>query len=342
MREGTRNFLVGLTAIVALLGLGALMMLFGELDAILKPSYRVTIFINNAGGLYGGSMVEFNGVPVGNVRAVTLRDHPERPVVVVADVRQPTLIPSDATVSIARELIGTAARLQFIAHATSDGKPVAPLPTDGSAQMDAVHRDVLSALGEQLDERMKPIVAALDSFRTLSDTYNRLGQEITGMLEEQSADALAGGEPANLRTAVTKLNGAIDDTRAALKLASEWLSDEQMRSDVRNAISQAQMLITKATDAVERFGGLADSLQADANTLVSRIVPVADELSLTLERVRAVMTKADKGDGTLGQLLNNPDLYRSLDDAAKRLDQALIEARLLIQKFQAEGVPVKF
>jgi hypothetical protein len=44
----------------------------------------------------------------------------------------------------------------------------------------------------------------------------------------------------------------------------------------------------------------------------------------------------------MAQLLNNPDLYNSMNDAAVRLERALTEAQLLIEKFKAEGVPVRF
>ncbi len=56
--------------------------------------------------------------------------------------------------------------------------------------------------------------------------------------------------------------------------------------------------------------------------------------------MQALARVAREGEGTIAQLLNNADLYRSLDDAAIRLERTLREAELLIGKVKAEGIPV--
>ena len=50
---------------------------------------------------------------------------------------------------------------------------------------------------------------------------------------------------------------------------------------------------------------------------------------------------ASEGNGTVGMLLNNPDLYNSLTEAAVRLQRVLEEVQLLIEKLKAEGVQIK-
>jgi hypothetical protein len=61
-----------------------------------------------------------------------------------------------------------------------------------------------------------------------------------------------------------------------------------------------------------------------------------------LAQARTVMRSIADGQGTLGQLATNPDLYKSLNDAAMQLEEALRDARLLIEKFRVEGVPIQF
>src|SRR5204863_6010384 len=141
----------------------------------------------------------------------------------------------------------------------------------------------------------------------------------------------------NLRTAIAKLNAALDDVRDSLTLAKQWLGDEQIKNDARSAVQKANALIEKATTAVDRYTQLAESLQTDAKDLQSRLLPIVDNLSSTLEDVRRLTKLAGEGKGTVAQMLNNPDLYNSLNDAAVRLDRTLTEATLLIQKIKAEG-----
>jgi ribosome-associated translation inhibitor RaiA len=54
-----------------------------------------------------------------------------------------------------------------------------------------------------------------------------------------------------------------------------------------------------------------------------------------------LVESVNQGQGTLGQLATNPDLYRSLDAAAAKLERTLEEARLLVEKFRTEGVKLK-
>ena len=73
MTEGHRNFLIGLVSLGAVIGLIAIMFLFGELDRFVVPRYVVTINTDHASGLRRGSSVEFNGVPIGVIDDVTVR-----------------------------------------------------------------------------------------------------------------------------------------------------------------------------------------------------------------------------------------------------------------------------
>src|SRR5207247_562591 len=193
-----------------------------------------------------------------------------------------------------------------------------------------------------LDERMKPLLAGLDSFNKLSAKYIEVGDNLNALLKPQTTQDLANGETPNLNTAMIKLNAALDDVRGSLDLAKQWLGDEQIKNNAREAIEKARMLIDKSTTAVDRYTHLAETLQTDATDVRNRLLPVADTLAATLEDVRRLTRAASEGKGTLAQFLNNPDLYNSLNDAAVRLERTLTQAQLLIQKIQAEGLPVKF
>jgi phospholipid/cholesterol/gamma-HCH transport system substrate-binding protein len=343
MREGTRNFLVGLASIIALLGLAVLLFRFGELDALLHPGYRVHLNTSNAAGLRTGSGVEYNGVPVGLVESIYVQQSADFPVGIDLTIDREANLPQSVKPFAVAALIGGGSRLELRASQADNTQPQSFYPKDGSAHIDGPISGggMLDQITAALDERMKPLIAGLESFNKLSATYITVGENINSMLQPQSSEALAGGEPPNLRTALAKLNAAIDDVRSSLDLARQWLGDDQLRADARSAVNKARQLIDNATQAVEHYTQLADSLKANSTELVQRLLPVADTLSTTLDEVRRVALLATQGKGTIGQLLNNPDLYNSLNDAATRLERALTEAQLLIQKLKAEGFPIR-
>jgi phospholipid/cholesterol/gamma-HCH transport system substrate-binding protein len=341
VKEAVRNFLVGLTSIIALLGLVALLLLFGELDRFVHPRYLLTINTDHAAGLRPGSSVELNGVPIGVVDEILVQEHAKYPVRVRALIDHDVSIAATAEPFAAASLLGGASVLQIQMAPIEDDTRF--LPHDGTASISAPIRfELVEQINKELDARMEGIEEALDRFKALSTTYEQVGKNLNELLGPQDEAALAEGEPPNLRAAVTKLYEVLDTAEQALALARDWLGDEQMRADARAAVENAGTLIEKASDTLDRFTELAGELEGDADDLVKRLLPVADELAVTLEKIRRLTILATEGEGTVALLLNNPDLYLSLEDAATRLEAALREVQLFIQKAKAEGLPINY
>ena len=57
-----------------------------------------------------------------------------------------------------------------------------------------------------------------------------------------------------------------------------------------------------------------------------------------LAQTTSVLTTLREGKGTAGQLLSNPDLYRSLESTAKELDRLTKSLRLLVEQVREEGL----
>ncbi|MCH8343100.1 MAG: MCE family protein [Planctomycetes bacterium] len=124
----------------------------------------------------------------------------------------------------------------------------------------------------------------------------------------------------------------------AVEMAKSWLGDEQLRADTHQAVRKVTELIDHASDNLGTFSKVAAGIEADVDHLTKRLVPVLDELATTLQEIRQLTRVARQGEGTIGQLLNNPDLYRSLTDAVTRLERVLSEVQPLIEKINAEGL----
>jgi ABC-type transporter Mla subunit MlaD len=322
-----RNFLLGLASLVGLVGLFVLLMLFGELEAILKPRYGLTIDTTNAVGLRAGSLIELNGVPIGEVSDVATHDDPEWPVRIHALINKNVLIPQDAELYAIASLLGGSASLELEASSTASGPS---LPTDGTAYLaDVIGSQLIKELTDELDARMNPVVDAMQEFEELARNLNEL-------IEAPDPDAV--GDPRNIRTAVLTLNEVLEDVHEALQLAKDWLGDEQLRADARKAVGSANTLIERATATLDEFTKLANRVETDAGAVAERLLTVSDELALTLQEVRALAVKANSGQGTIAQLLNNADLYESLDDAAIRLERTLLDVQLLLKRIDKDGL----
>jgi phospholipid/cholesterol/gamma-HCH transport system substrate-binding protein len=117
-------------------------------------------------------------------------------------------------------------------------------------------------------------------------------------------------DPTNPPTLTARFTSISDQMEQLLSGAHAWVGDEQLRNDFKGAVRQANELVEQATEA-------------------ARLLNVA-------------MNRVNSGEGTVGRLLNDPELYRNLSDAAERLSLTLKDLQLLVRKVKDEGLDVKF
>lgn len=332
MRETTQNFLVGLTSIIAIIGMAVLLMQFGELDRF-KKRYVLTIHTNHAAGLRQGSSVEYNGVPIGFVKKVDLSPDPRYPVQIEVLIDNDQRIPANAIPYSQTSIFGGSAILELegTESGLQDEGDYFPKENDTNDIFSPIRFRLIEQITTELDDRMKPIISSLEAFQKLSETYTEFGENLNKILFTSEE-----GET------IRNLNNVLTQISEALQLAKQWLGDEQMLNDFRRSVENANLLIEKATSTFDRYTRLADVLEEDAETIVKGLLPISDQIASTLEDIRNITRLAMEGDGTVSQLLNNPDLYRSLDDAAVRLEQTLVEIQLYIQKIKTEGLDIAF
>ena len=336
MKSTYRDFIIGLVVIVALASLSILLLQFGELDSLINPTYRIQVKLNAAGTTRIGSAVTLNGVRIGTVDNVALVDDREFPVVVDANVEQRYPLPLGTTVVVSDALIGSGGRLDFMLPdlADTDGQTYA---MDGSAVLEGRWLSMTQTLTSGLEEQMQPVMNSLDSFNTLAGEWTGVGKRVNWMLDPANQDS-----EGSVVATIEEFEATLADARTAITLAQGWLGDEQLQADINAAVWKANELFETATLATSNISTLAESLQLDSRRLVQSAVPVAEEMARTLDRVTVLMDQAATGEGTIGQLMSNPDLYRSLEDAAQKLETTLTQLELLLQKIKDEGLAVGF
>ncbi|MHC4908767.1 MAG: MlaD family protein [Planctomycetota bacterium] len=324
-----QTFLVGLLSLIATGGLVGLLALFGELDGVFGSGYRVDIQTDNAGGTRRGSAVTLNGVAVGRIEAIELTSEAAYPVKLVATIDEGVTIPADASFAMEQPLIGGSSTIAII----TAGAVGPALSTDGSGSLSGHYSSVLERLSAAFDSRLGPLMETMSSFREFAQTYTELGESLNEFIRPQAV-----GGPPTLSTTVGNLNRILLDVDEAL----QWLTDDAVKNNVLDAVTGANDFFDAATSAADEYEKLAVSLDGEAQAFLQRVAPVTDELAATLEQVNALMALAANGEGSMGLLLNDPDLYRSLTDAAARLEQTLKQIQLFVEKAKAEGLPVSF
>ncbi|MCG8510359.1 MAG: hypothetical protein MI741_14120, partial [Rhodospirillales bacterium] len=92
-------------------------------------------------------------------------------------------------------------------------------------------------------------------------------------------------------------------------------------------------------DTVESLRG---DISGGVDALKKSYVKLADDLSEAVVSMQNLVNQMSEGEGTVGKLVKDPKLYDNLNDAAERLNTALDEIRLLVEKWKKEGLPIQF
>lgn len=349
-RAVVRDFLVGLTAILGVAGLVAMLMLFGELRKGWEQVYPVRISMPDASGVSGTSPVLFNGVRVGTITKLEVADPPTEGMIATLSVDRGVKIPLELAVSVDTRFIGDSALALGFAEGADRTRFVGEeeyAPGSATKPIRVVPRTLFGDLKKPLEQ----LSATATKFEKFAETYTKLGESLQGLLgsPKGTSDAtlnnpsgVQGGakEPVTIADLVSRA----DTTLAAMQ---KWLTDEQLLASIKDSTGKLGTLMDDAKAAAKAIDDAAKGLDTKAERAAKAVEALSNDAKTTLTRLDAALAdaseiaaKINRGEGTAGQLVNNPDLYRSLNSAAERLDTALGELQLVLQKFKQEGIKV--
>ncbi len=335
----TRNIIVGLTAILGLIGLSVMLTVFGELQFAQPDRYSITLILNNAAGVHPRSPVTLNGIEVGEVTHTSTSPDPRTGVELKLAINKTVRVPRDVQVSVVRDLIGDT-KLSLETHPLAAGA-TDPGMLDPGEILTSTAGGLVDQIAELLDARLAGLGETAQSIDELAQTYTRVGERVEAILSPPTAGAADGAE-SNIFTTLANLDAAITEART-------WLGDEQLATNVRDSAERASATFNRLDKAITAWEQTARDVSVRTAQASERIdqgaeafISSAQQLSATLAESQLLIEQVHRGNGSLSLLINNPDLYRSLNDAAVRLERALAEAQRLMEKYRTEGIPIDF
>lgn len=345
MKLDMRDLAIGATVLIGLSCVGVLLLLFGEISTTRRPSYQLFLALDDAGGLTTTSRVTLNGVPVGSIRELSVSPDPRDGVTVALRIDESVRVPRDASVFISRGLVGdTSLALEARRSPAPAGQPTPPDPgfLDPGETLSATAQDVVDQIASMLDARLAGFEGAAASVQELAQRLSVLADSAQALLSPRTpADVDAGASP-TLPSALARLDSALAGAQA-------WLGDASLREDAAHAVRTARETLDRAgagldawTKAADTLTESARTLSADSSSAIRDFAQASRALGEVIADVQLITGQVVRAEGTLGQLVANPDLYRSLNDAAVRLEKALSEAQLLFETYRTEGLPIRF
>lgn len=330
MSAHRRNILVGLTVIGGLVILGWMMLRFGTAPAkLFQKGQRLQVhFIGNrADGLAGGAQVLYRGVPVGQITQLR-RDPNQRDVLIDAEINDTPPLPGNVEGIIrTQSLISGSSALSLDLIGGTAAEPKGQLKNGQIIQARYVGTELIPP-----------------QFATLASELSKTTQDVQKV------------------RLIAHLDETVRSATDVMKSLDDYVSDPKMRADLRAAISNFREVTERADRSaanIEKFSGSLQKVTddttatlADVRTTVRKTQGNLDDLtkqlsdrllqvSKLLDSFQSIATKVDKGQGTMGLLLNDPKLYQSLVDTSRELNSTVADLQRLFQQWEQEGLYLK-
>ncbi len=306
---------IGLLAFIAIaMGLWGIKFIQGS--NILKRSDTYHVYYSEVGGVNVGTSVKIRGVSVGSVSAVSLNVE-NRQVKVSFTMSRDVPLPKNtkAILSTTGIMGDKNIILEYGDNCTGDN-----CAQDGDVFEGHFQGMVESMVGKggiegYIDELKKAILE-------LTDSLNK------GMLDETSDNPLAKtmrdlqASMSNMKELTGRFSSLVQRTAPSMEQSlgninqlTETLSAQ--RQHIAGIISNVDSLSNQIVDSQ------LDQAIADIKTTIQKLNQTMDTADTALLGVSMVMDKVQKGEGSLGKLIQDESLYNNLNAMSYSLDSLL-------------------
>jgi phospholipid/cholesterol/gamma-HCH transport system substrate-binding protein len=326
MTKRSNDWLVGLVIIVTMVGIVATTLWLQQADVGHKR-LGVTARFRDVGNMQVGNAVVIRGVRSGRIHTLSLADNGW--VVVEMDLDEGITLPSDPVVLIqAATLFGEwqatvtaragAPQLQDVLSQLSDtvGAPAGALPgavLPDIAQLTTLAGGIAGNVAS-ISDRVRTAFddSAARELRTSLRNFNTLSTDLARAVRVQSRnlDSIA----ARVRLGVDELG----QTSAALRRTVGRVDSATSAGEIARIIAETERTAGNLRVASERIDALTQSL-----------VTAEQSLRGVISKADTVLGKVERGEGSLGLLVNDPSLYRNTDSL-------LVDLRSLIADFRRD------
>ncbi len=350
MDERTLQWRVGIVVICAALILAIMIFLFGE---GWQSQYTLFIKTRTAPNVMRNTPVRKNGILIGRVSAVENQDDG-----VLLTLR----INSDEP--IYQNEICTIGTASFLGDAVLDFSP-GNLPTRGAQVADRTLFD--NVIVER--NPIELIDVALNLEEQVAETLNSISEAGQGVSElTRSVQEILGGDEGDvkafmddIRKVAGKAELALDNVNEFMVNINDVVGDPEARDNMRITINRLPQIlndvnatINDTRETINGFRTIADSANRNLTNLEEFTALLGNEGPAMMDNLNSSLKKIDmlvtnlgnftqniaESEGTLGKLVNDPELYNYLTETMRNVRDLTIRLRPLINdvRFAVDGI----
>ena len=331
MDERVVQFRVGVMVLATIIITAILVLLVGDFPTLLTSRYTIYIHFPQARGVTADTPIRKNGLLIGRVREIKFADGGGVWVTAAIDSDQQILERDVARINVS--LLGDG-EIDIISSGDRT-LPDTPL-ADGDQMVGVGAADPMLMLSSLQGD----LTVAINSVANTSNQIGDLARQVNLLLE---------GNSEQISRVIGKAEQTLDSLQTTVMGVESWLSDEQLRDDLKQSLSELPETLRGARDALDGIqrtvaaadrnltnlegftrplGERGEVLVANLDRSVGRIDDVMDEL---LRFTRAL----NSSEGSLSRFINDPDLYDNVNLAAANLVDLTRQLRPILNDARA-------
>jgi phospholipid/cholesterol/gamma-HCH transport system substrate-binding protein len=265
---------------------------------LVKRSDVIYARFADVGPLEISSPVKIKGYRIGNVYSFTASDENVTDVIVAINLDKKVNIPVNSLAVINSNITGGATLAILPGNSTNYVK-------EGDTLKSSANPDLLTKLGSNVDPVLTNLNHAVDSLRMVLGNLNSVFDQ---------------GNKDNLKAVLANLKTSTDNLSVLLNSKDGALA---------KTLKNAETFTTNLNGNNEKLNSTIDNLKNTSQKLSDlQLKETVANLNNTITQLQTILQKANKGEGTLGLLVNDSKLYNNLQNTSRSLNILLDDLRL--------------
>jgi len=326
MDERIVQFRVGVMVLATIIITGMLVMLFGKFPSLSTGNFTVQMRFDEAPGVAQDTPIRKSGIFIGRVTDVSFDDSTDG-VWITAQLSKPDKVYEHDIPRVGASLLGDAV-IEFVRP--EDIPKSTEKIQNGKRYEDGI---VTPQPLERLSGIENRLATAASSIEKASKQWTKVGERVNTLLADNQDQ---------LKRMLDSTEATLSNFDRTMDNTNKLLGDKQMQADLkkaaaelpktiedsRRAIASVEMSMAamqKTVEAADRnlknLEGFTQPLGEKGPLLVSRIEQGTEKLNVLITQLTRFTNNLNNPNGSLGQLLNNSELYDSLTAAVGNIEK---------------------
>ena len=332
-------FRTGITVLASILAAVILSLLFGPQGDFadvfqLNKKYTIRIEFEEAPGVRENTPIKKSGIVIGRVATVELLDQ-GRAALVVARIDDGMKIFDNEVCRINRSLLGDS-DLEFIKvpdkgsgiEIELDGEPlkgiVIPDPLQVVGNLEGHLAQAIGSVSDTSD-KIGGLIDNLDSVLGSKEEVAEARDRLRNMFDKTSETMDAFGQLA------TNINGIVGDEKSQQRLREAIDQIPQVIADMRKTFDGLNGTLQLADSNLRNLEGFTGALDEDGAQMLERLNASSLKLDRVMGEFAVFSNSINTSQGTLGKLINDPELYDSLTRTAGNFEDLTPQLRAIVR-----------